>query len=112
LLWLEDTDVAMGCVRSVLEQTSRARAWRLNPAKATKLEHGLVVPAPGRWVESAGWGHISLLSSALGEFAHTLWPDGVAHARKLLGSLQITDYEFPEYTARGEALDGRVPASV
>jgi hypothetical protein len=38
VLWLEDTDQAMTCVRGIAEQTARARCWRLKPAAAAKLE--------------------------------------------------------------------------
>jgi hypothetical protein len=37
-LWLEDTDDAMTCVRGVLEQTCRARAHRVKPARAARIE--------------------------------------------------------------------------
>ncbi|MEW2331493.1 hypothetical protein AB0880_27235 [Micromonospora chersina] len=104
-LWLEDTDVAMTCVRVVLEQTCRARAWRVKPARATRVEAGGGVASPARWVEAAGWKRLGVLSRALGEFAHINVRSRWTGARGALNAIQDPNERWPENTARGNALD-------
>lgn len=104
-LWLEDTDQAMSCVRVVLEQTCRARAWRVKPNRASRAESAGGVASPARWVEAAGWKRISVLSRALGEFAHVSPNSKWSGARKILTELQPSEDGQSEFTARGHALD-------
>ena len=55
-LWLEDTDDSMPCARGVLEQTCRARAHRVKPARAARIEDMATAASPARWLEAAGCG--------------------------------------------------------
>jgi len=103
-LWLEDTDLAMGAVRVLLEQTARARTWRLRPIKADKLDSRPHASAPSRWVEEAGWRRLGSYLRALGEFAHMNPAMRRSSARSLLDALQGGADGASEQTARREAL--------
>ncbi|CDM77651.1 hypothetical protein MMARE11_35100 [Mycobacterium marinum E11] len=104
-VWLEDTDLSLGCVRILLEQTSRARAHRLKPSRAAGLEQLRVAPAPTRWLEIAGYKRLASYNRALGQFAHIQETIRLSGARSLLEQLQASPAEHPEHTARGDALD-------
>ncbi|BAK33761.1 hypothetical protein MLP_07470 [Microlunatus phosphovorus NM-1] len=104
-LWLEDDDRAMAVLRCVLEQVARARAWRLKPEKARRLEDRPQT-RPRDWLELAGWRRLTPLNKALGEFAHTLRDSRWGGARLLLADLQVdADPDRAPYTARGGALE-------
>lgn len=103
--WLEDNDLSLPSVRVLAEQTSVARAHRLKPDKAARLEARSDLPA-SRWFELAGWARLSVFVRALGEFSHvglSMRRDG---AREALITLNVEDDddEAP-YGARREALD-------
>jgi hypothetical protein len=102
VLWLEDTDQAMTCVRGIAEQTARARCWRAKPSAAAKLES--TISAPSRWIEKAGWRRLSLLTRALGEFAHTTNRSRSGEARETLIAHNDEDGD-PIATARGSILN-------
>ncbi|MGY2119178.1 hypothetical protein ACW9HR_35245 [Nocardia gipuzkoensis] len=68
-LWLEDDSRAMGCLRCVIEQIARVRAWRVKPNRAIKIEASQS-STPRDWIEAAGWRRLGLFNRALGEFAH------------------------------------------
>jgi hypothetical protein len=103
--WLEDTDLSLPTVRVVLEQTCRARAWRLKPTKAAGLAQLGANAGPNRWLEISGWKRASALGVALGEFAHVSLRAKTKGARKLLTELQRDDPLSTIHTARGNALD-------
>lgn len=103
-MWLEDDDRAMACLRSTLEQSARVMVSITKPSRATKLE--TPETPPSRWVEAAGWGRLSLLNQALGEYVHAHRKLDPVGPRLLLDSLQM-NAEFDEQstaTARGNAL--------
>lgn len=104
-LWLEDTDDAMPCVRGVLEQTSRARAHRVKPARAARVEDTGAAASPARWLEAAGWKRLAVLGRALGEFAHVSFRARWSGARDALSAMQASSIPHPDSTARGHALD-------
>jgi|SRR6266566_971522 len=104
-LWLEDTDDAMPCVRGVLEQTSRARAHRVKPARAARVEDTGAAASPARWLEAAGWKRLAVLGRALGEFAHVSLRARWSGARDALSAMQASGIPHPDSTARGHALD-------
>jgi hypothetical protein len=66
-LWLEDDNRAMALLRVALEQTARLRVWRLKPQHGPNLES---LGKPSRWIAKAGWGRLTALNRALGEFSH------------------------------------------
>lgn len=102
-LWLEDDDRAMAAARTVLEQISRLRTWRLKPGKADKLE-GVLTP-PQRWLEAAGWRRLGPLNLALGEFAHMVERSDWGRGRAILTEIQVdADAVLAPFTARGDAL--------
>jgi hypothetical protein len=104
-LWLEDDDRSMSVLRSVLEQTSRSRAWRLKPTKAAELENRWQT-TPRDWLEAAGWRRLTALNRALGEFAHVKTTSRWLGARELLSELQLNaDPKSAIHTARGASLD-------
>lgn len=104
VLWLEDTDLSLPCSRTVLEQTCRARAWRTKPGRAARVEAVGAVVAPIRWVEAAGWGRLSALSQALGEFSHINVRARWSGARNVITAVQPqSDQDIR--TARGYVLD-------
>ena len=90
-LWLEDTDDAMTCVRGVLEQTCRARAHRVKPARAARIEDMGAAASTARWLETAGRKRLAVLGRALGEFAHISFRARWSGARDALASLQADD---------------------
>lgn len=105
VLWLEDTDLSLPCVRTTLEQSCRARAWRIKPHRAEKVEASVSV-APVRWAEAAGYRRLSVLSRALGEFSHLNPRVRWTGARQLLTAVQHPEHApYPDSTARGYALD-------
>ncbi|WP_141722168.1 hypothetical protein [Micromonospora haikouensis] len=103
IMWLEDTDNSLACMRIVLEQACRARAWRRNAHRAARTEAGRGTPT--RWVEAAGWGRLSLLTRALGEFSHINSRIRWSGARDALAALLREGERYPELIARGHALD-------
>lgn len=104
-LWLEDTDDAMPCVRGVLEQACRARAHRVKPARAARVESMGAAGGPVRWLEASGWKRLAVLGRALGEFSHVSFRARWSGARDALTALQASDTPNPGSTARGHALD-------
>lgn len=102
-LWLDDTDIALGCLRGLVEQTARARTHRLKPLKADKFEQ--TAQPPQRWVEAAGLGRINPTLRALGEFAHLKFTTKRHSARELLVDIQSDDEPHPINTARRAALN-------
>ena len=106
-LWLEDTDDAMTCVRGVLEQTCRARAHRVKPARAARIEDMGAAASPARWLETAGRKRLAVLGRALGEFAHISFRARWSGARDALAALQADDIPHPGLD-RAEARTGSV----
>ncbi|WP_155771566.1 hypothetical protein [Mycobacterium asiaticum] len=104
-VWLEDSDLSLACVRVLLEQTSRARAHRLKSSRAQALEKLPVSAAPSRWLELAGFRRLAAYNRALGQFAHIQQNLRLAGARTLLEKVQAAPGEYPEFTARGDALN-------
>jgi hypothetical protein len=104
-LWLEDTDDAMPCVRGVLEQACRARAHRIKPVRAARVEDMGAAAGPARWLEAAGWRRLAVLGRALGEFAHVSFRAKWSGARDALAALQASGTRRPDSTARGHALE-------
>lgn len=104
-LWLEDTDDAMTCVRGVLEQTCRARAHRVKPARAARIEDMGAAASPARWLETAGRRRLAVLGRALGEFAHISFHARWSGARDALTALQADGIPRPDSTARRHALE-------
>jgi hypothetical protein len=104
-LWLEDTDDAMTCVRGVLEQTCRARAHRVKPARAARIEDMGAAASTARWLETAGRKRLAVLGRALGEFAHISFRARWSGARGALAALQADDIPRPDSTARRHALE-------
>jgi hypothetical protein len=104
-LWLEDTDDAMTCVRGVLEQTCRARAHRIKPARAARMEDIGAAASTARWLETAGRKRLAVLGQALGEFAHISFRVRWSGARDALAALQTDDIARPDSTARRHALE-------
>jgi hypothetical protein len=104
-LWLEDTDDAMTCVRGVLEQTCRARAHRIKPARAARLEGIGPAASTARWLETAGRKRLAVLGRALGEFAHITFRARWSGARDVLAAMQADDVPRPSTTARRYALE-------
>ncbi|WP_199254837.1 hypothetical protein [Mycolicibacterium mengxianglii] len=104
-VWLEDTDLSLGCLRVLLEQTSRARAHRLKGNRAETLENLAVAAAPTRWLELAGYRRLASYNRALGQFAHIRETLRLPGARTLLERLQADPGDDPQFTARGDALN-------
>jgi hypothetical protein len=105
-LWLEDSDLVLPCIRSVIEQTARARTYRLKPLKATKLDDAPTQLTPSRWAEAAGWGRLSIYLRILGEYSHRTPTSRRRGAARVLAELQEAPSQIgPEYTARGATLD-------
>lgn len=101
-LWLDDDDLSIACMRSVFEQTSRARVHRLKSDRALKME--LRHHAPGRWLEAAGYKRLTPVGRALGEFSHYTVRSMREDARALLTKAQNANPEDAKYTARGNLL--------
>lgn len=103
--WLDDSDLTLGCLRVILEQTARARAHRLKQNRSEKLESLATAPAPSRWMELAGFRRLAAYNRALGEFAHIRTNTRQSGARQLLVEMQTPNTPNPNQTARGQALD-------
>ncbi|WP_147374423.1 hypothetical protein [Microbacterium sp. AG238] len=106
VLWLQDVDDSMTCVRGVIESVARARTHRLKPARARRMEMQRVAPSPSRWVDAAGWGRLSVFVRSLSELAHVQERSRHGSSRVLLTVLQENPYvpNAPQ-TARGHALE-------
>ena len=102
-LWLNDNDLALACVRGLVEQTARARTHRLKPDKAQKMEERM--SGPNRWIEAAGLKRLKAFGRALGEFSHIALSSRRGGARAVLVDLQPSDAPFPNQTARIHALE-------
>lgn len=103
-LWLEDDDRAMGCLRCVIEQLARARAWRVKPERAAKIEANPNA-TPRDWIEVSGWRRLGLMNRALGEFAHGSTNVDPSRARDALVALQANpEDELARFTGRTHAL--------
>lgn len=104
-LWLEDDERALVLVRTIIEQTARARAWRLKPIAAAKAEARPCLQQ--RWTQEAGWRRLSVVMRSLGEFAHTSptsrWA-GALNALAQLTELPDDSPAQPSQVARGTAL--------
>jgi len=92
-LWLEDDDRAMGCLRPMIEQLARVRAWRIKPSAAAKIEAN-VKSTPRDWLEAASWRRLNILARALGEFVHG--STKVNHTAALHALIAIHDTPDPE----------------
>jgi len=105
VLWLQDVDDSMVCMRTVLEATARARTHRTKPERAARLEARGRATAPHRWVEAAGWRRLAPFLRALGEFSHIQDRSRHDGSWDLLAQVQVD--AIPEeavHTARGHAL--------
>ncbi|WP_433754659.1 hypothetical protein [Nocardia sp. CA-135398] len=104
-LWLEDDSRAMGCLRVVVEQIARTRAWRVKPNRAAKIETSQN-STPRDWIEAAGWRRLNLFNRALGEFAHGATTADWALARDALVILQhnADTNEHANFTGRSHAI--------
>ena len=105
VLWLQDVDESLICMRTVLENTARARTHRLKPNRAAALERRGAATTPHRWLDAAGWGRLSAFNRALGEFSHTQARSRHEAARDLLTSVQRGETVSAEHTARARALE-------
>lgn len=109
LLWLEDDSTAMGVLRTVLEQTARARAHRTKPAKASKVETAPPSQGPVRWLEASGLSRLRVLNACLGELTHMSARTRDVAALEGLRLLQLetarADDNAGLTTARGHAMD-------
>ena len=101
-LWLDDDDLSIACMRAVFEQTSRARAHRRKPTKASDMEARR--QPPQRWLEAAGYRRFSPVSRALGEFSHYTPRSMRGDARRLITEAQEDDSPDAPHTARGYLL--------
>lgn len=106
-LWLEDTNISIVCMRTVLEQTCRARAWRLRPLKAAALDTAPGLVSPAWWIDLAGWRRAGVLNRSMGEFSHLETRSRRSGARELLTEMQDpeTEESLRLYMGRGAALD-------
>ncbi|MFI6220121.1 hypothetical protein ACIBEH_06165 [Nocardia salmonicida] len=104
-LWLEDDSRAMACLRCVIEQIARARAWRVKPNRAAKIESNPNA-TPRDWIEAAGWRRLSLFNRALGEFAHGATTADWEVPRQALVSIQhdADTNEHADLTGRSHAI--------
>ncbi|WP_354213443.1 hypothetical protein [Arthrobacter sp. UYCu511] len=102
-LWLDDTDITLGCLRGVIEQTARARTHRLKPGPAAK--HESRKSSPNRWIEAAGLGRLNAIGRALGEFSHLKITTKRNTAREILVDVQPDGEPSPSHTARLHVLD-------
>lgn len=105
VLWLQDVDESLICMRTVLENTARARTHRRKPGRAAALEERGPATSPHRWLEAAGWGRLSAFNRALGEFSHMQARSRHEAARDLLTDIQRGHTESAEHTARARALE-------
>lgn len=105
ILWLQDVDDSLTCMRMALECTARARTYRLKPELAQRLTSRGAATTPFRWVEAAGWKRLAPFVRALGEFSHVRERSRHGGSRDLLTAIQqeaITGHEIS--TGRGSAL--------
>ncbi|MBF4592016.1 hypothetical protein [Curtobacterium sp. VKM Ac-1395] len=105
VLWLQDVDESLICMRTVLENTARARTHRLKPERAATMELRGAATTPHRWLDAAGWGRLSAFNRALGEFSHTQARSRHEAARDLLTSMQRGETASADHTARARALE-------
>jgi hypothetical protein len=106
VLWLQDVDDAMVCMRAALEATARARTHRTKPDRAARLESRGRSTSPHRWVEAAGWNRLAPFVRALGEFSHIQDRSRHAGSRDLLTQVQVDPIPGEEiHTARAHALE-------
>jgi hypothetical protein len=88
-LWLEDTDLSLPCIRTLLEQTCVVHARRLKPQRAKRVVDSIGTGrSPSRWIEAAGWRRADVLGRALGEFSHISLRSRTRGARDLLAAIQ------------------------
>jgi len=106
-LWLEDDTRSMIPVRTIYESVARARAWRLKPVKAERLEANGSRTTIRDWIGAAGWRRLAILNQALGELSHFSYESRWGGAMKALAALQEDAHEnpFAMNTARGSTLD-------
>jgi hypothetical protein len=105
-MWLEDSNLALSAMRTVLEQTCRARTHRMKQSKAEKMEAtGGNAVSPSRWIGASGWNRAQVLGRALGEFSHIDFNSRWTGSRRLLEDIQGDDSISKVHTARGHALD-------
>jgi len=105
-LWLQDLDESLICIRGVLEGAARARAHRVKPERAARLEARAIPPGAGRWLECAGWKRLAKFCKALDEFSHAQAHSRHERARELLTEIQHdATPEAGAYTARSHALE-------
>jgi hypothetical protein len=106
ILWLQDVDDSLSCIRTALECTARARVHRLKPDKVQSLEQRGRLTTPYRWVDAAGWGRLAPFVCALGEFVHVQERSRHSGSRALLTIVQRDPIEGgEEQTARARALE-------
>ena len=105
ILWLQDVDDSLACMRSVLECVARARTYRLKPNLAAKLA-SRAQTTPHRWLDAAGWGRLSSFARSLGEFAHIQERSRHFGSRELLTAIQEhASVETAPLTGRAKALE-------
>ena len=108
-LWLEDDPRAMSLARTVLEQTARARTWRVKPARAKQIEDRGSTVTTRDWLDAAGWRRLSVLNRSLSEFAHFTRDSRWRGAHQALEDLHhpfVSDENrYPTATARGDSLN-------
>jgi hypothetical protein len=108
-LWLEDDDRAMTLTRTVLEQTARARTWRIKPSNAVRVEGKGSRAGTRDWFEEAGWRRLSILNKSLSEFSHVNANSRWSGAREALADFQKPLLRempaSPLQTGRGSALN-------
>ena len=106
VLWLQDVDDSLTCMRMVLECTARARTYRLKPERAQRLAERGASSTPYRWAEAAGWSRLAPFVRALGEFSHVRERSRHDGSRDLLTAIQQGAIEGHELqTGRGSALN-------
>lgn len=105
VLWLQDVDDSLACMRSVLEGAARARTYRSKPDLAVKLA-SRARTRPHRWLDAAGWGRLSSFARSLGEFAHIQERSRHFGSRALLTAIQEdASVDTAPQTARAQALE-------
>ncbi|MCP2323345.1 hypothetical protein HDA40_001852 [Hamadaea flava] len=104
--WLEDTDLSLPCIRTLLEQTCVAHAWRQRPQRAQRVADSTGARrSPARWIDAAGWKRAAILGKALGEFSHVSLRSRTNGARALLTAIQPDENPHKALTARRHALE-------
>lgn len=102
-VWLDDSDLNIAICRTVLEQSAKARAFRMKPEKS-KLQAQRTYQPPNRWIELGGMKRLSKLNEALGEFCHYRNEFARPEARKVLIGAQGETRNDPVLTARTNLL--------